>query len=338
MYDFGQEIFGVSVKSDGPQGQLVYSVTMPISYKNCQLLCERVSLTSYLDWMGQVREYSLRPVLSQISELTRTGKWGLATNSVKLRVFDLLRVDDILEVRLWLSKITGHDNIYHLCFDFSKLLCESNRIRSAEGALTITCVDIIGHGEAKLAKAPQFLQQYFDYMRPKLKGVHSISKLVSQPLKYTGGEILLNYREAPRLIHQYLVQTTMEDSNLVGNIYFANYGKWAKAAAEMYLRNLFPQYFYKEVSRGEFLALEYKSTHTNEAMPFDEIIAKVFLVELRENMMDVQCVFYKKGAANSDRRLAVVRLSIFYGYVHNNDLNICALPDRLINSLRKNDG
>src|ERR1041385_3326426 len=119
---YKKNVFKLDLMCNGPQNQLVYILRFPICYKNNQLVSQRVDFVNYFDWMGQIREYSLRPVTKKILKLTKGGEWGMATNSVKLRIFDLLRADDILEARLWLDKISGHNNIYHLSFDWLRFL------------------------------------------------------------------------------------------------------------------------------------------------------------------------------------------------------------------------
>ncbi|MFA6378704.1 MAG: hypothetical protein WCX16_02860, partial [Candidatus Omnitrophota bacterium] len=75
---YKKNMFKISFSKNGPQGQFVYAVRFPVSYKNSQLLSQRVNFTNYFDWMGQVREYSLMPISKKIIKLTKSGKWGLA--------------------------------------------------------------------------------------------------------------------------------------------------------------------------------------------------------------------------------------------------------------------
>ncbi len=326
---YDKNIFKIDYNKKGPQKQFVYILRFPISYKNNQLVSQRVNFTNYFDWMGQIREYSLKPISDRIIKLTKGGKWGLATNSVKLKVFDFLRENDVLEVRLWLDKISGRDNIYHLSFDWLRFLKANSYERVASSSIIITCVKIIGHGQAVITNPPDFLRIFFDNMKPK-----STKKLPMRPYKtlfcYIDlGKLKYDYGKTPLSIFENSFQTSLENSNLIGNIYFSNYSKWINSTKDLFLYNYKPNIFRKTEFDGEFATLECKISYMQEAMPFDKILVKMYLVKLFEKGMVLRYEIFKVKA-NNNIKLAKVTQTIAFIKYKSSIPKIKAIPEDLM--------
>ena len=54
----------------------------------------------------------------------------------------------------------------------------------------------------------------------------------------------------PKLFSQ-LTETSLEDANIVGNIYFANYYAWQGRVRDRYFYDLIPEYFQGTGDKGE---------------------------------------------------------------------------------------
>jgi acyl-CoA thioesterase FadM len=67
------------------------------------------------------------------------------------------------------------------------------------------------------------------------------------------------------------MQTTLEESNLVGNVYFANYFAWQGKVRDLFLHRLAPEFFRGIGSEGEMVCLRSRMDYLREAMPFDRI-------------------------------------------------------------------
>lgn len=317
---------------DGPQKQLVFTLRFPVSYKNNQLLNQRVSFTNYYDWMGQVREHSLRPVMNKILELVKVGDWGLATNSVELKIFDLLKADDVLEVRLWLDKVSGLDNIYHLFFDWLRVLDNDSYERVACSNLIFTCVKIVGHGKAHIVKAPDFLRDFLNDMRPKSKRKKGLEKWPSKFIDNDLGVKILMHEGRGKFICDGIFQTSLEHSNLIGNIYFSNYSKWINATKDIYLYGLNPDFFRWNLNSGELVTLKCKVSYMQEAMPFDKIFVKMYLSELYQNGMFLNYEVLRMDKGGCESRLANVTQKLAF-IKSDADVLMCSkMPSFLIDS------
>jgi acyl-CoA thioesterase FadM len=78
-------------------------------------------------------------------------------------------------------------------------------------------------------------------------------------------------------LHEQLIETSLDSSNLVGNIYFANYYAWMGQTRDQYFFKLIPDYFRGTGEKGELLCLECRVDHLREAMPFDRIVVTMAL-------------------------------------------------------------
>jgi len=309
---YEKNIFNMNFNNTGPQNQLVYTLRFPVSYKNNQLISERVNFTNYFDWMGQIREYSLRPIMNKISELIEGGKWGLATNSAKIKIFDLLSADDVLEGRLWLNKISGHDNIYHLSFDWLRFLNVNSYERVAYSSLIVSCVEIIGHGQAVITRPPDFIKKFFDNMRPQVAKKSPLKKYKTLFENINLGVKIKDFTDKPRYIFRNNFQTSLENSNLVGNIYFANYSKWINSTKDLYLYSKMPDLFYKTKFHGEFVTVECTISYLQEAMPFDKIFVRMFLVTIYEKGIVLRYEVSKFDKVRKKNKLAIVTQTIVF--------------------------
>lgn len=336
LYFFDKENYKMGIRFDGPQGRMVFVLRFPFGYKNVQSLSQHVDFTSYMDWLGEVRELSLRPIINKINLLVQTGKWGMATNTVNLKIYDFLKVHDVVEVRLWLDKISGLDKMYYLCFDFMKVLKNGSFKRMATSSLVITCVEILDHGKARIARAPKFLRDFFAMMMPKAGSQDDRPKPKCDFGEKSLGRCLADYKSNAKFIFENSYRTTLENSNFIGNIYFSNYSKWINSTKDLYLNQHVPAFFRKSAFRGEFATIEYKVSHYYEAMPFDEIIVRMYVAAIFANGIVLHYTVSKKVENLAEVKLAaVVQKIVFVKYLKSR-LKIAKIP-RNIRSLFEND-
>ncbi len=74
-----------------------------------------------------------------------------------------------------------------------------------------------------------------------------------------------------RVVAREVVQTTLEESNLVGNVYYANYFAWQNRVRDLHLQRFAPERFHGIGADGELLCLRSHVDYLREAMPFDRI-------------------------------------------------------------------
>ena len=56
------------------------------SIQSTGLKSRSVYFCSYFDWIGEVREFALLPILKQLAGIFETKEWGVATNNINLDI------------------------------------------------------------------------------------------------------------------------------------------------------------------------------------------------------------------------------------------------------------
>ena len=77
--------------------------------------------------------------------------------------------------------------------------------------------------------------------------------------------------------------TSLEDANLVGNVYFSNYYVWQGRVRDHYFHELVSSTTSTLEPCGEMRCVFSRVDHTAEAMPFDRINVKMYLSAVYEN-------------------------------------------------------
>jgi enediyne polyketide synthase len=136
------------------------------------------------------------------------------------------------------------------------------------------------------------------------------------------------------LLKEYEITTSLCDSNLVGNIYFANYSKWLGRNRDSYFYSILSDYYKGIGEKGEFLCVNCNIDHLGEAMPFDTILVKMFLEKIYENGMDLNFEFYKEQKSQKIQKLAFARQRIVWSKRIENKIISNKIPDELIAFLK----
>ncbi len=308
---YNKNIFGIDADGNGPQGQLVYIQRFPVTFKNNQSISRRVYFTNYFGWMGEVRETGLSPIMKRLTNLAETGEWGVATNSSSTKILGELQAHDVVEVRLWFEKVSGlKGGSFDTVFEWRKVLENNKFERVAISKLQSTWIQITGRGVAVSGDIPNFLRDFVDSMKPKFETIRPLPFLPETLKGFSQGEAILDSPKKGLLIFQESFKTALEDANLIGNIYFANYPKWLGRTMDAYFYKTIPEFFTGS-PKGEFLCLNCELEHLRESMPFDEIVVKMYLEEMFERGMNFHFEVFgpmKQG----NLKLAVARTSMLW--------------------------
>jgi acyl-CoA thioesterase FadM len=98
--------------------------------------------------------------------------------------------------------------------------------------------------------------------------------------------------------------TDQEDSNLVGNIYHSNYGKWQSRMLDRFLFQSEPDYFRQGGRNGEWLTQRSRLDYLRDAMPFDTIETEMRLRELTGNAVRLAFSYFRRDANGGRTKLA----------------------------------
>ncbi len=338
---YREDIFKMGWDPAGPQGQPVFMQRFPVTFKNGQSLNRNVYFSNYFDWIGQVREYALYPVKQELTRLFKTGDWGMATNYVKLKVLGDLTTDDVVESRLRLHRISGYkDAVLDLMFDWFRVLPGGQHEKVAESEQRVSWIRITGHGEARLEGFPAPIRKFIDVLKPQehisgpaaspgagLFRGSDIGKEVPIQGRHSRGDILLR---------EDVVRTSLEDSNLVGNIYFSNYAKWLGRTRDHYFRELMPKHYQGKGENGEFICLHCDVYHLMEAMPFDRVKIRMHLKKAYESGLDLYFEFFKLLDDGKEIKIVHARHQVVFGAVLEGSFISRKLPVNILDAISSN--
>jgi acyl-CoA thioesterase FadM len=262
----------VSVAEDGPQGQPVQELRFVVSFQESSGLSRHVPASRYLAWMGKMRELVTSSNVPQLVPLIAGGDWGLVTNWGDVRIFGEATANDVLQMRFWTDHVRGSEVEFYC--DFWKILPDGRRERVAFGEQKATWVRLIGHGQVAPAPLPAELAAFIARMGPRNQ---QPTRLPALPEPLAGLDLGPGMYKAPpgpsggRLLWAETFQTTLEEANLVGNVYFANYFAWQGRVRDLFLNSVAPEYLRGTGARGELLCLRSRVDYLREAMPFDQV-------------------------------------------------------------------
>ncbi|MBP9854375.1 MAG: SDR family NAD(P)-dependent oxidoreductase [Candidatus Omnitrophica bacterium] len=335
-FGFNEELFGIHVDYSGPQQQYVFSKHFPVTFRTNKLMSRRVFFTSYFEWMGELREYSIQPVMSELANLLETGGWGLATNGVRLKILGDLRGNDVILGRVWMEEVSGEkESIFDLCFEWRKQTNSSHIERVAFCKQRVSWIKITGHGQGKVEEMPPAIKSFMDSMRPRTKVKQPLEKF-SEPFNHlNSGNIIKEFDNKGLFLMDYIFDTSLENSNLVGNVYFANYAEWLGVVMDLYFYKIIPECYKGVGDNGEFVILNCDIDYLTEAMPFDTILVKMYLNRIHQNSLDLDFEFFLYNGRKVGRKLAAARNRAIWVRRKGDIVEAENLPSKLIQNFQK---
>jgi acyl-CoA thioesterase FadM len=274
----------VSVANDGPQGQPVQQLRFVVSFQEASSISRHVPASRYLTWMGKMRELVMSGSIPQLAKQIATGEWGLVTNWGDVHIYGEATANDVIQMRFWTEKNSRDSEIEFLC-DFWKLRPDGTMERVALGEQKATWVRLVGHGQVVPEPLPDYLQDFIESMGPRGNNARTLPTLPETLTKLDLGKVIEEAPSGPsggRVLTTETVQTSLEEANLVGNVYFANYFAWQGRVRDLFLHRLAPQLFRGIGSDGEMVSLRSRVDYLREAMPFDRIQVVMTVHSIRE--------------------------------------------------------
>jgi acyl-CoA thioesterase FadM len=332
---------GMEKTLSGPQGQAVFSLRQPLAFKDMANLGKGVYFSNYFNWMGKARELPLKPVYDELVPQFTSGKWGMVTNNSKIVYVDEAAGSDMLETRTWLGP-DRFDNgaSFTLHYEWHKQTPDGEKRLVAFGEQSTSWVEIVGHGQVELRPAPDYLNEFFDRsgILPRNEQAYLPPVHESAPLAGTDlGAQLYCAPAGPKIeprLEQVVFQTTLEDANLVGNIYFANYAVWQGRVRDQFFHGLAPQLYNGGSRDGELFCIESSVDHLREAMPFDRIEVHMSLKTLYANGLVLWFDYYRRTPQDELQKLATgEHKCLWVRHDRNNQLVPNAMPADLIDPL-----
>jgi len=305
--------------NDGPQGQLVYEQRFQASFKESGSISRRVYFSQYFRWIGKIRELPMESIASQMLSDFLTGDWGMVTNAVSLRVLGEATAYDIIQARAWVGNVVGSS--FDTYIEFCKVLPDNGLERLAITEVKATWVRLVSDGVPSPMPFPTYLQDYlerFAAKQPAALNLKQPSVLPLPPLpaslsQLDSGSIVyqtpVESNRYGRFLRSEVFQTTLEESNLVGNVYYGNYFIWQGRILDLFLYSVAPEYLRVSNPCGEMVCLYSRMDYLREAMPFDKIRAHLYVQSVSECGALFNFEFFREvGNNGSNRKIKVVGL------------------------------
>ncbi len=300
----------IDAEPNGPQGQSVFVHRFIPDFKAFANLGRSIYFANFFNWMGNAREMSSLPVLDKLRALTETGRWGQVTNWASIEVFGECRNKDrVVEARLWCGRVTGSkQSSATLAFDWVSKGEDGIEERIASGYMGFTWVEILDHGVVAPAEFPPYYRDFIASMIAKDDRKDSFLPAREPYKNLDKGELLFKVPEGPKSairLSEKIFETSLYDSNLVGNLYFGNYSIWMGKIRDHYFRDLAPEYYRGIGEQGELICTKSRIQHLREAMPFDEILVLMNLKALYTQGAELSFEYYKVGEGTHLEKLAI---------------------------------
>jgi NAD(P)-dependent dehydrogenase (short-subunit alcohol dehydrogenase family)/acyl-CoA thioesterase FadM/3-hydroxymyristoyl/3-hydroxydecanoyl-(acyl carrier protein) dehydratase len=300
-----------AIEQGGPQGQGVFIHRFPVSFKPNVQLSRKVHFSYYFYWLGEIREMSAWPILRKIGDQFATGKWALVTNKTHMKILGEITIKDQLEMRLWVSSSGDRTNpTMNLTVEYRKILSDGGYERLAWCEQQVTWVKILDHGIVEAEAYPEYYWNFVKTMLPRYDAPNT-PEPIPEPLAF-----LMNphgdfeqYRAPAKpvvepLLFEKTIETSLDNSNIVGNIYFANYYAWQGQVRDHYFYRIIPEFFRGVGEKGELLCLQTQVQHLREAMPFDTIVVTMALKLLTKFSVTFHFEYFRQEIDGTRTKLA----------------------------------
>ncbi|MFK8184467.1 MAG: SDR family NAD(P)-dependent oxidoreductase [Phormidesmis sp.] len=278
------------ITEDGPQEQPVYEKRFPVTFKEGCSISRKVTVSQYISWVGKIRELPMRSMADQMIPDFLSGEFGMVTNSVSLRVLGEATTYDTIQARCWLGNLVNSS--FSTYMEFCKVLPDESLERIAMAEVNATWVRLLSYGIPSPEKMPDYLQAYMDQFTAKSPAAIDLEKsptITLQPLPESlssmpSGDTQYQSPKTPYgdLLFTEVFQTTLEEANLVGNVYYGNYFIWQGRVIDLLLYSLAPDYFRVSTAKGEVISLYSHMNYMREAMPFDKVRVYLYLHSVTE--------------------------------------------------------
>ncbi len=294
----------------GPQGQAMPCFRFRASFKDTTTLRHSVDCATFAAWMGEVRELAVARVAAQLVPDFASGQWGMVTNESRIDVLADAHCLDVIEGRMYISRAHGRFNSsIDTHFEWHKVLADGALMPVATSTMSITWVQIQGHGAVLVQPFPPYLAELVGGYLPAPGAARTAGSPAAAPWAGAAGlgDMLYAAAAGPRVLPELAAQTfntTTAESNLVGNIYFSSYFMWQRRVADRFLQALAPPLFTADGCTGEFHWRLAEVKHLREAMPFDAIEVVMALKTLHRCGLGLHFDFYRLGAAGERIKLA----------------------------------
>jgi acyl-CoA thioesterase FadM len=293
----------------GPRGQVVFVLRFPLTFRGSANPLRTAYFSNFAEWMGKARELSgieQTGFHKRLFELFGSDVHGGVTNSFETTVFGRAGQSDVIEGHFWMEECSETE--YTVVCDWRRLPFPSGTPeRIARSKMRTSSVEILGPNEVKTAHWPEEFYRFLVGMNPSREWEALPESLPEGFSDLDLGEALWSTAEESEwpTVARRVFSTSLQDSNLVGNLYFGNYSSWQGRLRDEFFHALGPEYFNGRKSPAQLECISFGTQHLREAMPFDQIEATMQLRAIYPGAVDLWFDFHRVDSTGSREKLAV---------------------------------
>lgn len=306
-YGYDLSAYALEVSEDGPvAGLAVVTVRFPLTFRESANLSRTLFFSHVFVWMGKLRELAVQPVYAPLARQFATGRWGMVTNYGETRYFAEARADDTIEGHFWLGPASGRlGSTQEFHYEWRRIPPGGAPERFAWSRMGVTWVEILGHGVVEARPLPDYYADLMDRVTPPdTAEVRAALEPVPAADDVELGRSLWSAPPGPAggpVLHEEVFDTSLEESNLVGNIYFANYYLWQGVARDRFFQALAPELYQGTGESGELRCLHHRIDHLREAMPFQRIAVRMSLSAVHERGVRLRFDIFRLEGERRDK-------------------------------------
>ncbi|MBE9048953.1 hypothetical protein IQ243_00715 [Nostocales cyanobacterium LEGE 11386] len=292
--------------SNPHENEKVFVVRSPVSYKETANLSQSVYFSHFFNWMGKIRDLAIWSIREPLGQHLATGEWGMVTNHAQTRILGEAGLNDVIEGRYWVANVSGPANsTVDFRYDWLKVLPDGSFERVAQSQLCMTWVNLAKQGPAEPKPLPDYLKKFINQL--------SDPSYTPQPLLELFADIYVGKKlyqalagiNSGRLLREQIFETSLEDTDAIGNINFANYYVWQGRIRDSFFHKLIPDSYRRTASQGEFRCLNSRVENLREALPFDQIQVNMSLRAVYENSVSLAFEYFRLTPDGNKQKLAV---------------------------------
>jgi enediyne polyketide synthase len=220
----------------------------------------------------------------------------------------------VIQARAWVGNIV--DSSFTTYIEFCQVLPDESLARLAIAEVKATWVRLVDYGVPSPMPFPDYLQEYLDRFateKPATLDLKQPDSLPLPPLSASLTEVSLGHllqqassqERYGQLIYSEVFQTTLEESNLVGNVYYGNYFIWQGRILDLFLYSIAPEYLRVSNPCGEMVCLYSRMDYLKEAMPFDKIRVLLYVSSVFECGAKFNFEFFREQPDGTREKLHV---------------------------------
>jgi acyl-CoA thioesterase FadM len=321
--------FEPNIVYDAQLGRSVMIQDFDVSLRESARLDHGVYYTHILSWFSKMRELLLGSKLGrEFADDVVTGKWGGVTHWAEARLTGYASSYDRVRGRLWTEKLNA-DSVTVSC-DFCALEDSGDNAPIARASCEMSFARVLAHGHVVVEPLPAVhvpryaLLQNNERAAPALvfpAGLHSGPETWRAPSGPDGGHVLFRR----------VFESTREDSNLVGNLYYQVYFVWQGRLLDLLLQEIAPETVRGAgADAGEMVCVQARMTFLRDGMPFDRIQAVVRLRSLATCGASFDFGFYRLNPDASREKVSVGTQDVVWaGAAVGREIKAVAWPDRI---------